>query len=109
MDSNKQTPSLQKLMIFQQNGSGEQKIEGVKKYGEDRYELEVFSIDEVLPQLLDDTSSYLPEDISCDLVLNFLTHQDLSEDLVALCAKKEIPVISSGRKVVNKWGMTPPT
>ncbi|RKZ92439.1 MAG: hypothetical protein DRQ43_09055 [Gammaproteobacteria bacterium] len=109
LKENKDIVSRQKLLIFQQNGSGEQKIAGVKKYGGDQFELEVFSIDEVLPPVLDDTSEYLPSDISCDLVLDFLIHQDLSHDLAALCDEKKIPVISSGKKVIGKMVMCPPT
>lgn len=101
--------SPQRLLIFQQNGSGEQKIAGVKKCGGNQFELEVFSINEVLPPVLDDTSAYLPSDISCDLVLDFLKHQDLSQDLAALCAEKKIPIISSGKKIISKWAKTPPT
>ena len=99
----------QRVLVFQQNGSGEQKIAGVKKYGEDLFELEVVSIDDVLPLVIDDSSDYLPDDISCDLVLDFLTHHDLSQDLGALCAGKEIPIISSGKKIISKWVATPPT
>lgn len=101
--------SRQKLLIFQQDGSGEQKIAGVKKYGGNQFELEVFSINAVLPPVLDDTSDYLPSDISCDLVLDFLKHQDLSQDLATLCAEKKIPIISSGKKIISKWAKTPPT
>ncbi len=99
----------QRLLIFQQDGSGEQKIAGVKKHGGNQFELEVFSINEVLPPVLDDTSDYLPSNISCDLVLDFLKHQDLSQDLAALCAEKKIPIISSGKKIISKWAKTPPT
>lgn len=107
-DKEKLAP-CQKVLVFQQNGSGEQKIAGVKKYGEGLFELEVFSIDDVLPLVIDDSSEYLPDDISCDLVLDFLTHHDLSQDLGALCAKKEIPMVSSGKKMISKWVATPPT
>ncbi len=99
----------QRILIFQQNGSGEQKMAGLEKYGEDQFEVEVFSIDEVLPPVLDDTSDYLPSEISCDLVLDFLKHQDLSQDLVSLCAEKKVPIISSGKKIISKWVRTPPT
>ena len=99
----------QRVLIFQQNGSGVQKMAGLKKYGGDQFEVEVFSIDEVLPPVLDDTSEYLPSDISCDLVLDFFQHQDLSHDLVALCAEKKVPIISSGKKIISKWVRTPPT
>ena len=99
----------QRVLIFQQNGSAEQKIAGVKKYGGDQFELEVISIDEPLPPVLDDTSKFLPSDFSCDLVLDFLKHQDLSQDLVAFCSEKKIPIISSGKKIIDKWVKTPPT
>lgn len=109
MKDDRRHASLQRVLVFQQNGSGEQKIEGVKKYGVNQFDIEVFSIDEVLPPVLDDTSEYLPSDISCDLVLDFLTHQDLSQDLIALCEEKQIPIISSGKKIISKWVRTPPT
>lgn len=100
---------MQKITIFQQNGSGENKIAGVREYGDEIIKLEIISIDDVLPLLIEDTGEYLPGHISADLVLDFLKHQDLSQDLVALCAKMEIPIISSGKKILNKWVMTPPT
>lgn len=109
MTNNEQIIPPQRILIFQQNESGEQKIAGIRKYGGDQFELEIFSIDETLPPVLDDTSDYLPSDISCDLVLDFLKHQDLSQDLVTLCTKKKIPIISSGKKIISKWVKTPPT
>lgn len=99
----------QKIMVFQQNGSGEKKIQGLLHYGEDLFELEIVNIDEMLPLVLDDTSTYLPKDIVCDLVLDYLQHNDLSTDLAALCFKKEIPVVASGKKIVGKKAITPPT
>ncbi len=101
--------SRQKLTVFQQNGSGNLKIEGLKKYGEELFELKIVNIDEILPPVLDDTSDYLPESISCDLVLDFLTHSDLSTDLAALCVKNEIPVVASGKKTTGKGVSAPPT
>ena len=102
-------PVRQRLMVFQQNGSGEQKIAGLRKYGGDLFDLEVVNIDAVLPNVLDDTGPYLLEDISCDLVLDFLRHNDLSTDLAALCAQKEIPVIASGKKIIGKGVFIHPT
>jgi len=109
LEIDKHNVPRQRILIFQQNGNGEQKIAGITKYGGGKFELEVFSIDEVLPPILDDTSEYLPPDISCDLVLDFLEHQDLSQDLVTLCAEKEVPIISSGKKIISEWVKTPPT
>ena len=99
----------QKIIVFQQNGSGETKINGLRKYGGDLFDLEVVNIDALLPPVLDDTSGYLPDDICCDLVLDFLRHNDLSTDLAELCTKKDIPVIASGKKIVGRKAITPPT
>ncbi len=100
---------MQRVSVFQQNGSGERKIEAVRNYGSDVITLDVVSIDDELPDILDDTSPYLPADLEADLVLDFLTHKDLSHDLAVLCAAKSIPVIASGKKLTNKWVLTPPT
>lgn len=99
----------QKIIVFQQNGSGERKIAGIRKYAREVIELEVISIDEALPPVIDDGREYLPDQIDADLVLDFLKHEDLSHDLVALCDKQSTPVISSGKKLLSKWVLTPPT
>ncbi len=96
-------------MVFQQNGSGESKIKGVRQYGGSLYILDVFSIDASLPSVIDDRHSYLPGDIHADLVLDFLKHPDLSNDLIAMCTERKIPVVASGKKTQNKWPHTPPT
>ena len=44
-----------------------------------------------------------------DLVLDFLTHPDLSYDLAIMCRKKNIPIVSSGKKTDLGWVLTPPT
>ena len=99
----------QRLMIFQQHQSGKLKIEGLRKHGKQYFAMTIVDIDEELPLVLDDTSDYLPADIDCDLVLDFLQHNDLSTDLAALCRKKGIPVIGSGKKLPGKGAITPPT
>lgn len=99
----------QHIIVFQQNGSGQPKIDGLRKYGGDLFNLDVFNIDEVLPPVIDNTDEYLPHEISCDLVLDFLRHGDLSTDLAALCVKNDIPVIVSGKKITGKGLFTPPT
>lgn len=99
----------QHLIVFQQNGSGQPKIDGMIKYGGDLFEIEVVNIDGALPPVLDDTSDYLPQELTCDLVLDFLRHGDLSSDLAALCVKKEIPLIASGKKITGRGIFAPPT
>ncbi len=99
----------QKVTVFQQQGSGERKIAGVRLYGGDIIELDVVSIDLELPPVIDDSSEFIPEDLAADLVLDFLKHNDLSQDLADLCARKSIPIIASGKKIDNRWVVKPPT
>ncbi len=99
----------QKIMVFQQNGSGRLKIEGLQKYGGELFELEIVDIDEELPPVLDDSRDYLPGKLDCDLVLDYLRHSDLSTDLAALCKKGDIPLVASGKKLPGQGAVTPPT
>ncbi len=100
---------MQKIMVFQQNGSGKRKIEGINKFGGTNFLIETFDIDEPLPLVLDDTSNYLPKFIKADIVLDFLKHSDLSDDLSLLCEKLNIPVIASGKKIRTGQAICTPT
>jgi hypothetical protein len=109
MNAENKTNIPQKILVFQQNGSGESKIAGVRKYGGDRIVLEIVSIDNPLPPIIEDTSEYLPHQISADLVLDFMKHPDLNHDLAGLCRDQGIPLIASGKKLEIKGVHTPPT
>jgi len=99
----------QKIMIFQQNNSGKGKIEGITRFGNNLFNIEILDIDQTFPPVIDDTGPFLPEDIRADLVLDFLRHPDLSHDLSLICLKKGIPVVASGKKSSVKGVLTPPT
>ena len=99
----------QRLLIFQQNHSGESKIKGVRAYGKGLFTIEVVSIDTPLPAIIEDARPYLPPDFSADLVLDFLRHPDLSEDLARMCHERNIPIVASGKKLTDKWALKPPT
>ena len=99
----------QSILVFQQNGSGEKKIEGIRVHGKTRFDLRVISIDERLPEVLDETEGYFPETLAADIVLDFLTHPDLSQDLAAKCRRQGIPVVASGKKLREEGMITPPT
>ena len=99
----------QNLLVFQQNGSAESKIKGIRKYGDGSFTIQVISIDTPLPIIIEDATIYLPEDFSADLVLDFLKHPDLSHDLAQMCQKKDIPIVASGKKIQDNWAITPPT
>ena len=71
--------------------------------------VKVFSIDEPLPLVLDEPEAYLPERIEADLVLDYLTHPDLSDELARRCRHLSIPVIASGKKPAGTGAITPPT
>lgn len=97
----------QHIKIFQQNGSGEKKVQGIEEYGDNKFCLQKHSIDEDLPSIIDEGDLYLPNDLDCDLVLDFLTHPDLSTDLAEMCSEKNIPVVASGKKLRTKGVYTP--
>jgi hypothetical protein len=101
------TTARQHIAVFQQNGSGEPKIAGIRRYGGRRFHLDIIAIDQVLPPVLDDTTTILPREMMADLVLDYLRHPDLSEDLAALCARRSIPMIAPGRTM--RYALTPPT
>jgi len=107
--SQKPAPEVQNILVFQQNGSGDKKIEGVRRYGNNCFSLEIVSIDAHLPTVIDDTKEYIPRDIKADLVLDYLKHPDLSYDLAVVCRDKKIPVVASGKKFRVKGTFTPPT
>ena len=99
----------QKILVFQQNGSGEYKIQGIIRYGENLFDLKTISIDKSLPIIIDDSIKYLPSDIKADLVLDYLTHPDLSYDLAVMCVNKKIPIVATGKKLHIKGVLTPLT
>jgi hypothetical protein len=100
---------VQNITVFQQKGSGESKIRGIREYGKNRYCLHTVSVDADLPELIDDSSPYLPGKIEADLVLDFLRHPDLSEDLAEICRQQGIPLVASGKKIRGRDVLTPPT
>jgi hypothetical protein len=87
-----------KIVVFEQSGSARQKIAGIRKYGCGLEISRVVSIDEELPGFVDNPEEYIPDDFAGDLVLDYLTHPDLSHYLIRLCDEKKIPVVASGRK-----------
>ena len=46
------------IWVFQQNGSGMGKIQGIEKYGQ-AFELKVISIDDALPPIIDDADDLI--------------------------------------------------
>ena len=100
---------MYRIVVFQQNGSAETKIRGIREHGRGLTIDRVIDIEGELPEVVDDPESHLPADFEGDLVLDFLTHPDLSQALARLCLSKNIPVVSSGKKTVIEGVAAPPT
>jgi len=89
---------MMKIVVFQEQGSGEQKLAGLREYGEQLEIVQVVDIDGPFPGFIDEPEEWLSQDFDGDLVLNFLKHPDLVHHLIGLCAQKQIPIVSAGRK-----------
>lgn len=86
------------ILVFEQNGSGAYKISGLKRYGNPGDTITVVAIDQHLPEFVDEPEEYIDDaQIKADLVLDYLTHPDLSHYLIQACNRKKIPVIASGK------------
>jgi hypothetical protein len=90
--------SKYKIIVFEEHGSGEKKIQGINQHGTGLEIIRRYNIEEALPEVVDDPEEFIPEDFSADLVLDFLKHPDLSAHLAQVCKEKKIPVIASGKK-----------
>lgn len=90
-----------RIIIFEQNGSGTPKIRGIRKYGKNLSIDGIISINDMLPDFVDNPEEFIPDDFTADLVLDFLKHPDLSHYLASLCKKRNIPVIASGKKNID--------
>jgi hypothetical protein len=99
----------QKILVFQQNQSAKEKIKGILQYGQGLFTLEMLSIDDALPPVVDDPEHYLPSELKCDLVLDYLKHPDLSYELARLCQHRGIPLIASGKRWRVGGVFIPPT
>jgi len=91
------------VIVFEQRGSGQKKIAGIRQYGIDVQIVEVFDISEALPEFVDNPELFIPDDFNCDLVLDHLQHPDLSCYLAELCSRKKIPVVASGKKSIDAF------
>jgi hypothetical protein len=87
-----------KIVVFEENGSGEKKIQGITRHGTGLDIVKIYNIEEALSEVVDDPETFIPEDFHADLVLDFLKHPDLSEYLTQVCKEKKIPVVASGKK-----------
>ena len=93
----------QKITVFQQNSSGESKIVGIRRHGSHLINLECIAIDQPLPAVLDDTGGLIPARLETDLVLDYLRHPDLSEDLAVLCKRQSIPLIWTFPRIRSRY------
>jgi hypothetical protein len=99
----------QRIVVVQQQGSGDPKIRGIREHGRGMRIVKVVSIDEPLPEVLDEPEAYLPSDLEADLVLDFTRHPDLTWAVAELCRRRGIPVVASGKKIRVEGIFTPPT
>lgn len=89
---------MQRILVFQQDGSGAGKIQGIKLFGGGHFQLKTIAATADLPLVVENPEDFLPAEIDADLVLDFLWHPDLSNELAHICSQRDIPVVASGKK-----------
>lgn len=109
MDNDTEIYHPQRILVFQQKGSGENKIKGIRQYGGNRFLIETYDINFPVPDFIENGRDFFPEFIDADLVLDYLQHPDLSNDLWLLCEELSIPVVASNKKSTDRWAVTPRT
>ena len=109
MNGDEVVDPMQHILVFQQGGSALTKIDGIHRYGGELLVLTIISIDVALPAILDDACDYLPRELQASLVLDYLKHPDLSDELARLCSSQGVPLIASGKKMRWPGVFTPPT
>jgi hypothetical protein len=97
MTRNQQEPT--RIVVFEQQGSGQFKIKGIREFGRNIVITDIFTIDAKLPTFVDEPEHYITDRFAADLVLDFLKHPDLSHYLAALCIREGIPLVASGKKI----------
>ena len=86
------------ILVFEQNGSGTPKTRGISRFGNPEDTLTVVTLDQLFPEFIDEPEEYIDANIEADLVLNYLTHPDLSHYLIEVCHTKKIPIVASGKQ-----------
>jgi thymidylate synthase len=101
--------SRQKIWAFLQDERGAGKISAIRSQAGSRIDLEIFTIEQALPPVVDDASDWLPGRIEADLVLAHLKHPDLTHALADLCRRDGVPMIAPGQKGALSGVLTPRT
>ena len=86
-----------RVIVFQREELGKHIIEGLKKHSD--IDVESFTVDEALPQIIDSPQDLLDADFEADLIFDHLHHRNLSEYLVGIAKRKGIPIIVPGAKI----------
>lgn len=100
---------MQRILVVQQEGSGDAKVEALRRRARDIEITDIFDIPGSLPAIIDESAGLLPSKLDADLVLSFVKHPDLAHDLAAACRDAGIPLIASGQKLDVEGAHTPPT
>ena len=89
------------IAVFQEWGSGKEKIKGITRYGHHIELVEIVDIQSALPGFVEEPENFIPIDFEADLALSFLKHPDLIDYLARVCKEKGITLIASGKKTKN--------
>lgn len=99
----------QRIAVFEQAGNAATKLAWIRAHGRELEIVRVVDLTADLLAVIDDPEAYLPQDWQADLVLSYLRHPDLADELARVCVAKGVPLVASGKRLSGQGVFCPPT
>ncbi len=100
---------MQRIVIFQQAGNAATKEAWIRAHGQDLEIVRVVDVGGDLPAIIDEPGDLLPDDWRADLVLSYLRHPDLADELARMCVERGVALVASGKRLTGPGVFCPPT
>lgn len=100
---------MQRITVYQQDDNARSKIDFIGRHGRDLELVACHNAAGPLPELIDEPGRLLADPGAVDLVLSYLKHPDLQQELARLCVARGLVLIASGQKLSGAGVFCPRT
>ena len=100
---------MQRIAVYQQEDNARSKIDFIGLQGRDLELVACHDAGGALPELIDEPELLLADPGAVDLVLSYLKHPDLQQELARLCVARGLILIASGQKLSGAGVFCPRT